>query len=127
MRAQVTALVREQLKPLEFYQHLDRTADGDFRRLAQRVEIDLLCRVSKACARAADSSTIAQDWFIEKARTLRVEHRPPAPLLQGRHLIEAGITPGPQMGDLLRRVYDLQLDGQITTLEEALLAALRLS
>ena len=123
VRAQVTALVREQLKPIEFYQHLDRTADGDFRRLAQRVEIDLLYRVSKACARAAGLSTIAQDWFIEKARALRVEHGPPAPLLQGRHLIEAGIAPGPQMGEILRRIYDLQLDGQITTLEEALLAA----
>ncbi len=123
VRAQVTALVREQLKPIEFYQHLPRTADGDFRRLAQRVEIDLLYRVSKACARAAGLSTIAQDWFIEKARALRVEHGPPAPLLQGRHLIEAGIAPGPQMGEILRRIYDLQLDGQITTLEEALLAA----
>jgi tRNA nucleotidyltransferase (CCA-adding enzyme) len=123
VRAQVTALVQEQLKPLEFYQHLDRTADGDFRRLAQRVEIDLLYRLSKACALAEGLSTIAQDWFIEKARALGVEHGPLAPLLQGRHLIEAGITPGPQMGEILRRIYDLQLDGQITTLEEAIAAA----
>ena len=127
VRAQVTALVREQLKPLEFYQRLDRTTDGDFRRLAQRVEIDLLYRVSKACALAAGLSTLAQDWFIEKARALRVEHGPPAPLFQGRHLIELGIAPGPQMGDLLRRIYDLQLDGQITTLEEAFAAARRLA
>jgi hypothetical protein len=27
------------------------------------------------------------------------------------------------MGEILRRIYDLQLDGQITTLEEALAAA----
>ena len=127
VRAQVTALVREQLKPREFYQHRDRTTDGDFRRLAQRVEIDLLYRLSKACALAAGLSTIAQDWFIERARALRVEHGPPAPLLQGRHLLEAGITPGPQMGEILRRIYELQLDGQITTLEEALAAALRLA
>jgi tRNA nucleotidyltransferase (CCA-adding enzyme) len=123
VRAQVTALVREQLKPFEFHQHLDRTADGDFRRLAQRVEIDLLYRLSKACALAVGLSTTAQDWFIEKARALKVEHGPLAPLLQGRHLIEAGITPGPQMGEILRRIYDLQLDGQITTLEEAIAAA----
>jgi tRNA nucleotidyltransferase (CCA-adding enzyme) len=127
VRAQVTALVREQLKPLEFYQNLDRTTEGDFRRLAQRVEIDLLYRLSKACARADNSSSIAQDWFIEKARALRVEYGPPAPLLLGRHLIESGIAPGPQMGAILRRIYDLQLDGQVTTLEEALSSALGLA
>lgn len=127
VRGQVTALLREHLRPREFYRHLDQTTDGDFRRLAQRVEIDLLYRLSKACALADKSSTIAQDWFIEKARALRVEHGPPAPLLQGRHLLEAGIAPGPQMGETLRRIYDLQLDGRITTLEEALLAARRLA
>jgi tRNA nucleotidyltransferase/poly(A) polymerase len=126
VRMQVTALVREQAKPFEFYQYLDRTTDGDFRRLAQRVELDLLYRVSKAWALAHNSSGIAQDWFIERARELSVEHGPPAPLLQGRHLIEAGISPGPKMGEILRQVYDLQLDGQITTLKEALAAALHL-
>jgi tRNA nucleotidyltransferase (CCA-adding enzyme) len=126
VRAQVMALVREQARPFEFYQYRDRITDGDFRRLAQRVEIDLLYRLSKACALAHTSSAIAQDWFIERARALFVEHGPPAPLLQGRHLIEAGISPGPKMGETLRRVYNLQLDGQITTLEEALAAALRL-
>lgn len=123
VRAQVTALVREHLKPTEFYQNLNQTTNGDFRRLAQRVEIDLLYRVSKACQLADNSPSIAQEWFIEKARALQVEHSPPAPLLQGRHLIEAGIAPGPQMGAILRRIYDLQLDGQITTLEEARAAA----
>ena len=44
-------------------------------------------------------------------------------LLQGRHLIDAGYEPGPQMGTLLRRVYEMQLDGKVTTLEEALAAA----
>jgi len=38
-------------------------------------------------------------------------------------MIEAGYEPGPQMGRLLREVYELQLDGKVTTLEEALAAA----
>jgi hypothetical protein len=42
----------------------------------------------------------------------------------GRHLIEAGFEPGPEMGRLLREIYGLQLDGEITTLEEALTNAL---
>lgn len=125
VRSQVLSLVREQLKPREFYQAREESTDGDFRRLAQRVDIELLYRVAKSCAvaRGPASSTIAEDWFIERARALGVEHGPPAPLLQGRHLIEAGYEPGPQMGKLLREVYELQLDGQVTTLDEALAAA----
>lgn len=126
VRSQVLALVRDHLKPRDFYQSRDTTTDGDFRRLAQRVDLDLLYRVAKACARVQGSaSTIAEDWFIEKAQALGVEHSPPAPLLQGRHLVEAGIEPGPQMGRLLRKIYELQLDGKVTTLEEALAEALR--
>lgn len=125
VRSQVLSLVREQLRPREFYQERKTTTDGDFRRLAQRVDIDLLYRLAKACAAARGSaaSTLVEDWFIEKARSLGVEHGPPAPLLQGRHLIESGYEPGPQMGRLLRAVYELQLDGRVATLEEALAAA----
>jgi tRNA nucleotidyltransferase (CCA-adding enzyme) len=125
VRSQVLVLVREHRKPREFYQRRETTTDGDFRRLAQQVDIDLLYRVAKACAmgRGSASSSIAADWFIERACALGVEHGPPAPLLQGRHLLEVGFEPGPQMGKLLRSVYELQLDGKVTTSEEALAAA----
>ena len=128
VRSQVLALVREHSKPREFYQRRETTTDGDFRRLAQRVDLDLLYRVAKACAtgHGSASSTVAEEWFIERAGLLGVEHGPPAPLLQGRHLIEAGFEPGPRMGMLLRNVYELQLDGKITTPEEALAAARRI-
>lgn len=128
VRSQVLALVREHNKPSEFYRRRQTTKDGDFRRLARHVDQDLLFRVATACARARGpgASNDAQDWFIERARALGVEHGPPAPLLQGRHLIEAGFEPGPQMGKLLRSVYELQLDGEVATTEEALAAALRI-
>lgn len=125
VRSQVLSLVQEQLRPAEFHQRRDENTDGDFRRLAQRVDIDLLYRVTKSCAvaRRSASATSAADWFIERARSLGVEHGAPAPLLQGRHLIEAGYEPGPEMGRLLRDVYEMQLDGKVTTLEEGLAAA----
>jgi tRNA nucleotidyltransferase (CCA-adding enzyme) len=66
------------------------------------------------------------DWFIERARGLGVEHRPPAPILLGRHLLELGLKPGPRVGEILKVVYERQLDGAVTTLEEALSAARRL-
>ncbi|PYT04577.1 MAG: hypothetical protein DMF60_14880 [Acidobacteria bacterium] len=127
VRSQVIALVSAHLKPREFYGSRESTSDGDFRRLAQRVDLDLLSRVAKACAMGDGSqpSTVAEDWFIARARALGVEHGPPAPLLLGRHMVEAGFKPGPQMGRLLRSIYEMQLDGEVTTLEEALSVALR--
>jgi tRNA nucleotidyltransferase (CCA-adding enzyme) len=66
------------------------------------------------------------DWFIERARTLGVEHQPPPPLLMGRHLLALGLSPGPRIGELIKQVYEKQLDGEITTVEEAIEAARRL-
>jgi tRNA nucleotidyltransferase (CCA-adding enzyme) len=132
VRAQVLALVREQNKPGDFYAR-EHTSDGDFRRLARGVEIDLLYRLAKACALAASpalsaapEAAPAADWFIERAGALGVEHGPPAPLLLGRHVLAMGMAPGPQVGDLLRRVYELQLDGRVTTIDQARAAARRL-
>jgi len=44
----------------------------------------------------------------------------------GRHLLEAGFEEGAKMGEILRKVYELQLDGQVNSLESALAAAHRL-
>ena len=63
------------------------------------------------------------DWFLERARALGVEHAPPAPILMGRHLLALGVPPGPGVGSILKQVYERQLDGGITTLEEATDAA----
>jgi tRNA nucleotidyltransferase (CCA-adding enzyme) len=41
----------------------------------------------------------------------------------GRHLLELGVKPGPRMGEIIRAVYELQLDGKVQTLEEAIAAA----
>ncbi len=129
VRSQVLALAREYRKPEEFYRDhkgglSERLSDGRIRRLAGKVELDLLYRVAKACALGRNSPPVAEDWFMEKARELAVSHHAPAPLLMGRHLIEAGFEPGPRMGEILREVYELQLDGEVATLEEALAAAL---
>jgi len=47
----------------------------------------------------------------------------PVPLISGRELIAAGYTPGPPFKEALRAVEDAQLEGSITTQEEALALA----
>ena len=57
---------------------------------------------------------------------MEVAQSAPKPILLGRHLIELGLPPGPRMGELTRAVYEMQLDGRVTNLEEAREAARRL-
>jgi putative nucleotidyltransferase with HDIG domain len=47
----------------------------------------------------------------------------PALLISGRELIAAGYTPGPAFKEVLRAIEDAQLEGSITTQEEALALA----
>ncbi len=124
VRKQVLSLIREHENPRTFY---ESSSDGDFRRLAGRVDMNLLYRFAKADALAyGDASTIEEEWFIEKARALGLEDGAPEAILKGRHLLEIGVQPGPQMGKILNQVYELQLDGLVTTFEQALEHARRL-
>ena len=132
VRAQVIALVREHLKPGEFYKKRDEVGDGAFRRLARKCELDLLYRVAKADSLGRNApwvppekwyDSVAQEWFIKRARELQVERQPPAPLLLGRHLLEMGMEAGPRVGEITKAVYEMQLDGRVQNLAEATAAA----
>jgi tRNA nucleotidyltransferase (CCA-adding enzyme) len=127
VRAQVVGLVAQHLKPGMFFK-AGNVSDGAFRRLAQRVDLELLTRLARAdcLGRAGGFDCSAMDWFVERARSLGVEHRPPAPLLLGRHVLALGLAPGPRVGEVLRAVYEKQLDGGIATLEEGIEEARRI-
>ncbi len=128
LREQVLQLVAYHLTPSHYYKNRDNVGDGAFRRLARRLEPDLLYRVSRAdcLGRTGSFSTEAQEWFIAKVRGLSVESRPPAPILMGRHLLAMGLSPSPAVGRIVRAVYEMQLDGRVATLEEAKREARRL-
>ncbi len=122
VRGQVLALVAHHLKPGELYKERARVSDGAIRRLARKCEPDLLYRVARAdCLgrRPGRFEPVAMEWFREKVRALDVAVKPPDPLLRGRDLLELGLAPGPEMGRVLQAVYERQLDGAVTTLEEA--------
>ena len=122
LRAQVLALVADHLKPGELYKERERVSDGAIRRLARRCEPDLLYRVARAdCLgrRPGHFEPVAMEWFRDRVRALAVEVKAPDPLLRGRHLLEMGMAPGPEIGRILGEVYERQLDGVVTTLEGA--------
>jgi poly(A) polymerase len=60
------------------------------------------------------------EFAKEKFHSLPQEQIRPAPLITGDDLIAAGYKPGPMFKDLLTAVEDAQLDGSISTREEAM-------
>ena len=129
VRRQVLGITAQHLKPGSWYKARDEVGDGAFRRLAQKVDLELLARVAKADCEGRKPGAFdcsAMDWFRERAHALGVEHRPPAPILLGRHLLALGLQPGPRIGEILKAVYDQQLDGSVTTIDQAVESAKRM-
>jgi tRNA nucleotidyltransferase (CCA-adding enzyme) len=136
VRKQVLGITAHHLKPGMFGMSKTPVSDGAYRRLAQKVDLELLARLAISdCLGRTPSTPVtgapslgtgpgfdcsSMDRFLERARQLGVEHAPPAPLVLGRHLLALGVKPGPRMGEILRAVYERQLDGSVTTVEEGI-------
>ncbi|MGA6826791.1 CCA tRNA nucleotidyltransferase [Nitrospira sp. NS4] len=119
----VVSLVRCHLRPRQLYDA--QASDSAVRRLARRVgRIDRLVRVARADHLGRppkpNDGFPAGVWLLENARRLAVERQAPAPLVMGRHLLDLGVEPGPDMGRLLDDCYEAQLDGLFTTPDEGL-------
>lgn len=92
--------------------HAPVDTDTALRRLATRAEPALVLTGRHALGEDVDGP-----W--QRAVALDVLHDRPAPLAQGRDLVALGVRPGPRMGELLQRAYEAQLDGVLTTPEQA--------
>ncbi|MBV9864529.1 MAG: CCA tRNA nucleotidyltransferase [Abitibacteriaceae bacterium] len=114
VREQVLALIDNAAVPFEFYAHQEEVSEGELRRIATRCEPRLLYALARALG-----AVEAAEWFINKMRALGVEEGPPVPLLMGRHLLEMGLKPGRQIGEITRAIYEMQIDGTVRTLEQA--------
>ena len=126
VRKHVLGMVAYHLNPGMWFKTKDKVGDGAFRRLAQKVDLELLARLAKSDCLGREPGVFnceAMDWFLERAKSLGVEHKGPQAILLGRHLIELGMKPGPRIGEILKVVFEQQLDGQVTTLDEAIALA----
>jgi tRNA nucleotidyltransferase (CCA-adding enzyme) len=123
---EVAALVREHLKPYQLYAKRDEVSDGALRRLALRVNIRHLLRVSQAdfFGRTTKEALSMVDpsaaWLQERISTLLGNELSTRPILLGRHLINLGKTPGPNFSRILATAFEAQLDGLFCTEEEAM-------
>ena len=85
--------------------------------------IEMLARLVEAdhSARPPLPSVLPEkmETLLKLASELAVKDAAPKPLLMGRHLIELGVSPGPELGKILQTVFDAQLNGKFDTLETA--------
>ncbi len=106
--------------------HFSSITDRGVRRLAKRLEPEnieglLTIMTADAFGRPPLPKVIpgTVQSIAEKAEELAVRQKAPEPFLLGRHLVECGFPPGPEMGEILRTAYDAQLTGELSDLPTA--------
>lgn len=93
-------------------------SDAELRHLSTRCHLGLLLAVQEALRPTGPAADHAR-----RAAALNILWEPPKPLILGRDLIRMGMTPGPAIGTILDAIYQRQLDGELTTTDDARQAA----
>lgn len=125
VRTNVLQLIDKHLMPAQLHSAnaKETVKDSVFRRLSTKVDVKLLALVCKAdvLGRGGEVDSLCVDWFNQRVEGLGINGTTIEPILKGRHLIELGLKPGKEFGTILNEVFEMQLDGRVTTLQEALL------
>jgi tRNA nucleotidyltransferase (CCA-adding enzyme) len=58
--------------------------------------------------------------IVEVAKELAIEADVPKPIVTGKHLLAAGFKPGPEMGKMLRFLFEMQLEGEFDSVDGAM-------
>lgn len=121
-------VVKVQKLVQEHMAHIGTINERSVRRLSQRVSpssIGLLAKLIEAdhSGRSPLPKGMPDNAkaMLEVADIVAVKDSMPAPILTGKHLIDLGMQPGPLFGTILKEAYQRQLDGVITSLEDAIL------
>lgn len=123
VRAKVLQLVEKHLVPAQLHNlnNGEGVKDSVFRRLSLKVDVELLALVCKAdvLGRGGEVDSNCVDWFQARVAGLDMVNNTIKPILQGRHLIEMGMKPSVAFSGILATVFEKQLDGPVTNLDEA--------
>ncbi len=130
LRKMVPLLIRSHHRLSELWQNRQTVTKKAFNRLAADTngEVELLIYLDAADRagrkkRRVKSLDRQGTWLLRKFDQLNVSKETISPLIMGRHLLKLGVAPGPAMGRILKRLYELQLDNAFETKAEGLKAA----
>ncbi|MGB2845771.1 MAG: hypothetical protein WBC02_13030, partial [Candidatus Aminicenantaceae bacterium] len=124
------SLIKCHHRASELWQNREVVTKKAFNRLAADTngEIELLVYLDAADRAGRKERAIKEldkegKWLLKKFKELNVSKESIKPLIMGRDLINMGIKPGPSMGKILKKLYQLQLDNEFETKEEGLKTA----
>lgn len=89
------------------------------KRMLREEGFEELLALARMDALASNRDLQYVDFCIRRRTELAAEEIRPARLLGGDDLIAMGYAPGPRLGEILRALEEAQLEGHLTTLEEA--------
>ena len=103
--------------------NLDEGIVGDIpalRRLAVKLNgLKLLCLLVKCIPASYYRSPDFAAALWDSAAKYDLLDAAPQPFLTGKKLMDLGVKPGKHMGEIIKQSFELQLDGKITSAEEA--------
>ena len=130
LKKMIPSLIKCHHRTSELWQNREVVTKKAFNRLAADVdgEIELLVYLD-AADRAGRKKKPIQSldregrWLLQKFEELNVSKETIQPLIMGRDLIELGVSPGPQMGKYLKKLYHKQLDNEFETKKDGMAIA----
>lgn len=128
---QVAVLVAHHLAPAHFMSPKMKATPKAYRALARKLDgsgtnVEMLYKVAKAdhfgrtTRDALAREFPAGDAFLAKAKEIKVEIKPEADVVMGRHLVARGFTPGKEFGVILTKCREIQYETGIKDPEEIL-------
>ncbi|MDI6699183.1 MAG: HD domain-containing protein [Candidatus Saccharicenans sp.] len=133
LRQMVPMLIRHHHRVSELWLNRKLVTKKAFNRLAADIkgEIELLVYLDAADragrrARIITGLDRQAQWLLKKFEELKINRETIKPLIMGRDLIKLGVSPGPGMGQLLKKLYRLQLDNHFETRAQGLKLARKL-
>lgn len=118
----IVKLVTNHLAPASLYADKDKVTDGAIRRLAKRLDpatISELVTLATADVLSRPlhqplADFLAGDWLLARAKDLEVENKKPNDVIGGQDLINLGLDPGKNFGEIIRLANQLRDEHNFT-------------
>jgi len=112
----VETLIANHMKFME----VPRMRESTLKRFMRQPDFEEHMELHRLDCLSSHGGLESYEFVRRKQQEVPPEQLKPAPLLTGRELIAAGYRPGPMFGIVLSEIEDAQLEGRISTAEEAM-------
>ncbi len=101
------------------FMHVEKMRDSRLKRFLREPYFEELLELHRIDCLASHGNLRTYEFCTEKLRELQEESLRPPRLIDGHELMKMGYPPGPKLGEILVAIEDEQLEGRISTTEQA--------